>query len=103
MDLAKQLRTVGIRWRNRPRMPKYKDMRPWAQGIFFAVGGIESAYWCRKVREIAPYVENSANHAFFSVATLGSTVVLGLLAVQAAYFTGMAIQCGKYLQEKIFE
>lgn len=98
-----QPRGLRARWTGRPRLPKFRDMPQWAQGVCCCLGGVESAYWWSKVHDIAPYVERSADHAFFSVATFATVTVLGLLAMQACFFTGMALQCGKYLQEKLFE
>ncbi|USU18839.1 hypothetical protein [Paraburkholderia fungorum] len=96
-------KTLRTHWESRPRLPKYKDMPQWAQGAFFCLGSVEAAYWGSKVREIAPYVESTANHAFFSLSALFGVTILGLLALEACFFAGMALQCGKYLQEKIFE
>ncbi|MFM0485161.1 hypothetical protein PQQ81_31885 [Paraburkholderia strydomiana] len=90
------------RWTMRPRLPRYRDMPPWAQGLFFGVGGVESAFWWSKVHELLPYLQGSAEHAFFSVATILFAASVGVLAVQASFFTGMAVQCGKYLQEGLF-
>jgi len=46
---------------------------------------------------IASRVEAGRSNTFFSV------TVHRLLALQPCFFGGMALQCGKYLQGKIFE
>lgn len=98
----KPISQLWMRWKCR-KLYKLKDMPTWAQAALFVSSGLISSYWGMVVGDVGPGLTRYTNGHPIALPVALAWIVLATIALQTVFFTGMALQCGKYLQEKIFE